>query len=255
MKLKNIVIIILRKLMYFYYSVYFKLFKLPKLIFVISTMRSYTSVFSHILGSHKDILGKGERHLKYGNLKYKDHIFECLFQKRSFFPRYRFILDNVNWDGQEPMGEFLDSKKDNAKIIFLLRNPNDTLASIIKRGGLNWYDISNYYLKRLQSINILKDKLTNKSVNYLYIEAEGFILNRDKYLNKISKYLGLKSTLIDSYKTDKLTGHSGYSDDSKNIFSKKLLDRPVIHEEIKYDISEHLKLYNNVTAQLSKDSV
>lgn len=245
----------LRNLMYFYYSIYFKLFRFPRLIFVISTMRSYTSVFSHILGSHKDILGKGEKHLKYGNLNYKNHVFECLFQQRSFFPRYQYILDNVNWDGEEPTGEFLDLENDNTKIIFLLRNPNDTLASIIKRGGLSWYDISNYYLKRLQSISIFKDKLTNKSINYLYIEAEGFILNRDKYLNKISKYLGLKSTLIDRYKTDKLTGHSGYSDDSKNIFSKKLLDRPVIHEEIEHDISEHLKLYHDVTALLSKDSV
>jgi hypothetical protein len=218
-------------------------------------MRSYTSVFSHILGSHKEILGKGEKHLKYENLKYKDHIFECLFQNRHFFPRYKFILDNVNWDGEDPMGEFLDSKKDNTKIIFLLRNPNDTLASIIKRGGLSWYDISNYYLKRLQSISILKDTLIDKRINYLYVEAEDFILNRNKYLDKISKYLDLNSTLIDRYKTDKLTGHSGYSDDSKNMFSKKLLDKPVTHERIENDINEHLKLYQEVTSQLNKDSV
>jgi len=253
--LKKKAVHFLRIAMYTYYSLYFKFFRLPKLIFIVSTMRSYTSVLSHIIGSHAKILGKGEKHLKYDTLQYEKHIFECLFQNRSFFPRYDYILDNVNWDGEEPKGEFFERNKKNIKFIFLLRRTNDTLSSIVKRGGLNWFDISNYYLLRLKSIKSNCEKLISNQIPYLYINGEDLILHQEYNLQKISNFLNLQKNLSPKYKTDSMTGHHGYSDNSNNIFTNKLLKKPITYDDIDQDISEHLHLYSEVTQILKNNSV
>ena len=241
--------------MYIYYSLYFKLFRLPKLIFIVSTMRSYTSVLSHIIGSHPKVLGKGEKHLKYDTLQYEKHIYECLFQNRSFFPRYEYILDNVNWDGEEPKGKFFEKNKGNIQFIFLLRRTNDTLASIIKRGGLNWFDISNYYLLRLKSMKSNCEKLISNQIPYLYINGEDLLLHQEDNLEKISNFLNLQKNLSPEYKIDSMTGLVGYSDNSKNIFTKKLLNQPITYDNIEHDISEHLHLYSEVTKILKNNSI
>jgi hypothetical protein len=252
--LRKKVVQILRSTMYIYYSLYFKFFRLPKLIFIISTMRSYTSVLSHIIGSHHKVLGKGEKHLQYDTLQHEEHIYECLFQNRSFFPRYDYILDNVNWDGEEPKGKFFEENKQNLQIIFLLRKTNDTLASIIKRGGLNWFDISNYYLLRLNTIKSNCKKLISNQIPYLYINAEDLILHQEFHLKRISNFLNFQKNLSPKYKIDSMTGHHGYSDNSKNIFTKKLLKQPITYDDIDQDISEHLHLYSEVTQILKNNS-
>ena len=252
---KKTIIHLLRAIMYTYYTFYFKFFSLPKLVIIVSTMRSYTSVLSHIIGSHPKVLGKGEKHLQYEKLKYKKHIYECLFSNRSFFPRYKYILDNVNWDGEEPKGEFFEKNKRDLRFIFLLRKTNDTLASTIKRGELSWFDISNYYLLRLKSIKSNCEKLISNHIPYLYISAEDLLLNQRDNLNRISNFLKLQKNLSPEYKIDSLTGHDGYSDDSKNIFTKKLLNRPITYDNVEHDISEHLKLYAEVTKILKNNTL
>ena len=84
---------------------------------------------------------------------------------------------------------------------------------------------------------------------------EDLILHQEDHLGKISNFLNLQGNLSPKYKIDSMTGHHGYSDNTKNIFTKKLLKQPITYDDIKYDISEHLHLYSEVTKILKNDSV
>ncbi len=188
-------------------------------------MRSYSSLLSHILGSHDNIEGYSEMHLAY---KKKMDLLTL---------RYRvYILNNKELTGDYIFDKILHNHyisdtilNDNKiKILFMLREPEATLKSIVKMSDnlknpnriSNIDKISKYYSNRLKYLEKLVERTNGKGV---YVDAEKIVDNTDFVLGYLTDWLQLPSKLSSEYKTFSKTGKPGFGDPSDNIKQGKII--------------------------------
>lgn len=228
--------------------------KQPKRIFIISHMRSGSSLLTHILNSNPEILGWGERGLRYtSEKKVIENELAMKWKSRAFFKKYKFTLDQINHLEMTPKLELFNNK--NTQIIFLLREPISSLSSIINLSKKH-YDgtktieqAATYYTNRLNDLINFK-KSTPKAYHFMltYNDLVEDSLNK---LKSLSEFLELKEPLSPKYKIEKFTGISG--DPSKNIKSGRIIktekELMVIDQKV---ISETLQNFNKTIQFLSK---
>lgn len=242
--LKNIVV--------FVWSLFSK--KQPKRLFIISHMRSGSSLLMHILSSNAEILGWGERGMIYDSKnKVMENELMMKWKSRSFSKKYCYTLDQINHSKMTPKVDLFNNK--NTRIIFLIREPKESLSSIINLSK-SYYDgtktieqASAYYMNRLNDLINIK-KSTSKAHHFV-LTYNDLVENSSERLNSLSKFLELKESLTSEYKTKKFTGNSG--DPSENIKSGKIIKTK--NELITIDqniISETTLVYNKTIHFLLK---
>jgi hypothetical protein len=199
-------------------------------------MRSYTSLISHILGNNKDISGYAEMHQSYRwsvELIYLDYI---VFKANNNCLDGIFVLDKILHNYCIISNRIIN--KNNVKIVFLLRKPQETLKSIINLGknvvDYEWFcdveAVSSYYRKRLQQIAIYGKKAGKKAI---YFDAERIISDTDRVLEKLSEKLNLSQPLNKEYGTFKYTGAPDFGDPTDNIKQGKILTHKNKYTDIK----------------------
>lgn len=200
------------------------LFTNKKYLFIISHMRSRSSVLSHILGSNPEIYGYKELQRSYENRKSLMNMQIELMRDLKLSAKNSYFLDKIlhNYNISDSV---LNNKS--LKIIFLLREPKPTIQSIINLGinlDWDWYKVpekvTDYYCERLENIEQLVNRLKG---NYLFIESNDLVEDTDATLLKISNWLNLKEKLIPEYKLFRDTGISGAGDPLNNILSGELI--------------------------------
>ena len=178
-------------------------------IFIVSHLRSYSSLLCHILGSHSKIYGYAEMHQSYNwwpdfvSLKYK----ACLVNNNRLDGS--FVLDKMLHKHCHISDRIINKK--NIHLIFMLRNPEDTIKSIINMGKniveKEWLTDSgkvlDYYEKRLKQISIYAQKTSRRAV---FIDAERIIDNTESVLDFLSDWLKLEHKLKPEYSTFRYTG-------------------------------------------------
>ncbi|OQK15382.1 hypothetical protein AU255_18095 [Methyloprofundus sedimenti] len=205
------------------------IFGSSKYIFMFSHMRSRSSVLSHVLGSNPDICGHSELHLPYkGRMSLWKMQIE-LFNDLKCSLKDKYLFDKILHDF-EFSEQVLEISK--AKIIFLLRDPESTIKSIMNMGyitGIEWYkdplQATNYYCSRLQQ---LEDLAQQTGGNYFFIESAELIDNTDYILEKLTQWLNLSEALDKRYSVFHNTGKTGRrgGDPSDNIKSGVLKKTP-----------------------------
>ncbi len=207
-----------------------------KYIFIISHMRSYTSLMSHILGSNKDISGYAEMHQSYKwsfELIYLDYI---VFKTNNNILDGTYVLDKILHNYCIITDRILN--KHNVKNIFILRKPQETLKSIINLGknviDREWFrdpvTVSDYYQNRLKEIAIYGEKVGKKAI---YFDAERIISETDEILQGLSSKLKLEQPLKKEYAIFKYTGALELGDPTDNIKQGKILPHNNKYDEIK----------------------
>jgi len=206
-----------------------KLFALKKLepIILLSHMRANTSLFGHILGNNPEINGYYEMHIGYYSwkslvrqkLKYLEH------HKLKFNSKY--IFDKVLHNEHHINCDLLNKK---AKVIISLREPNETIPSII-----NLFKKTNpshecttetgaidYYKKRIIQLEKYSQSLKN---NYIYLDANSIKNKTSEVFLFIERYLALKSSLSREYKIQEMTGQAKSGDSSQALKQGKLIEK------------------------------
>lgn len=195
-------------------------------LFILSHMRSRSTVLSHVLGSHREIVGYSELHRRYTTrldlLKMRADL--CVERghggaKLSLTNKY--LLDKILHD-EIPVGDqVLDYAQ--PKVIILLRDSEATLKSIIQMGqrtGVAWYKdpqkAADYYCKRLTSLSRYAAKLTGR---YFYLNADELVDHTDAVLAQLTEWLELQSPLLRHYEQFANTGKRHFGDSSENIRS------------------------------------
>ncbi len=196
------------------------LFCKKKYLFVVSHMRSRPSVLSHILGSNPEICGYKELHQSYkGKMSLINMQIELVKDLKCNL-RNKYLLDKI-------LNNFTISddilKNTQLKILFLLREPEATIKSIINMGyktEVDWYKdpikVTEYYCKRLRHMEHFANRV---GAGYFFVESNELIENSEETLNKITKWLNLNDALKTTYSTFKDTGVIGYGDPLENIKS------------------------------------
>ncbi|WP_405420062.1 hypothetical protein [Marinobacter flavimaris] len=195
-------------------------------LFIISHMRSRSTVLSHVLGSNPGVCGYSELHRSYRNktdfLKMRVNLYHDL--KCDFSNKY--ILDKILHNRLEISPEMLEAMK--PRVIFLLREPESTIKSIIrmrdrvgqknKQSDAGWHDkarsAAEYYCSRLVELSRYADALNG---NYFFLESDDLVDKTDQILNELTDWLKLKQPLANNYEMFENTGKPDYGDPSEAI--------------------------------------
>src|SRR5207244_3844376 len=98
-------------------------------LFVVSHMRSYSSLLCHILGSHPEISGYSEAHQSYLGRNDLDRLARTVREHTGEATLNRFVLDKVLHNHAEIAPDVL--RRPDVRCVFLLRKAEDTIASIL----------------------------------------------------------------------------------------------------------------------------
>jgi hypothetical protein len=227
-----------------------------KRILLLSHMRANTSVFGHVLGSHEEIEGYYELHIGYYSWKSLIRQKLLYFKHHTPKPNAKYIFDKVLATEHAVNTNLFDNKQ--AKIIFMIREPQATIASIVKlyskiepnHAFATIEGASQYYIERLNQLAIMAKKLKH---GYLSLNAEKLTEQPDNTLAIVSDFLELSTPLSKEYNILPKTGAKRAGDSSENIKSgviisqkQKLLTLPHLSEEL-------IEQYNKVVAILDEN--
>ena len=189
-------------------------------LFVLGHMRSYSSLLCHILGSHPQIDGYCETHIKYRTrldlLRLRARVVKLTGEPL----RGRYLLDKILHNYPIAPG-ILRSRQTLA--VVLVRRPVATLRSIVNMGlhysDIAWYrdldSVTRYYEERLAMLVRLADQLPGRAV---FIEAEALLSRTTDVLRGVTALLELTEPLRADYRRFAHTGEGGFGDPSETIF-------------------------------------
>ncbi len=206
-------------------------------IVLLSHMRSYSSVLSHILGSHPDICGYSELHcetLTQQGMQAAKKILE----QREDYSQAQFLFDKLLHNS--PVHRDLIEDRQIFPLI-CVREPKDTIQSIINMGELYCRDerrkrtlkncglVTEYYIGRLRWLEHFVSRFRE---NCFFFRSEQLMSDGPSLLNRIQEHLQLTAPLQTSYQLFEFTGSAGHGDPSPRIRLGRLDDRENCYDSI-----------------------
>lgn len=199
-----------------------ELLRRRRYVFVLSHMRSYSSLLTHIMNTHPEITGYVEMHQPYRTeldlLELRLRVYHAdEAEKRS---QGRFCLDKVLHNTVEITPRIL--QRGDVYPIFMVREPGRTIQSTVamahRKRKLDWKadpeKVGAYYMRRVQG---LVDLARAEPAHSLFFDADLLVDEPDLVLSALTDYLGLKSPLQENYGTFELTGKPKFGDPSQYI--------------------------------------
>ncbi|MGH6738034.1 MAG: sulfotransferase [Bradyrhizobium sp.] len=189
-------------------------------------MRSFSSLLCHILGSHPEISGYAEAHLSYFSRLDLQRLARKVQELTGNPVLGRYVLDKILHNHREIAPAIME--RPDIKVLFLLRNAEDTISSILSlsrsRGQQGKFSdpmrVLDYYSRRLQQLQAYSSRMNG---NAMFLESERLLTDTDEVLLELSRWLGLAEGLRADYRTFPLTGAPGYGDPSPNILTGKIV--------------------------------
>ena len=211
-----------------------RLFPRAKFVFIISTMRSGSSLLQHLLLQDWKFIAHGETHITYSTMEdLKKLMFKVFYAEHCFFLKNKIIVEKCVHNEYIKTSEVLNSH--NIKIIFLVREPKSVITSLYYAKGFAYSnsidEASNYYKKRLEFMINLALSLKNPKNCHL-VTYENLVSNTKEALNDLSKFLNLKYVLSETYPKQRWTKVAGKGDISENIIVGEIL-KNINRKEIK----------------------
>jgi hypothetical protein len=192
-------------------------------LFVVSHMRSFSSLLCHILGSHAEIAGYAEAHQAYADRADLLRLARKVEATIEGPLAGRYVLDKI-LHGDYAIAPAVLERPD-VKVLLMVRNPDDTIPSILHMWRslaktMTAADAVSYYESRLDQIDACSRHLGGKA---LYLDAESLLDRTDTVLAGLSRWLGLSRGLSANYRTFKFSGERGFGDPSPHILAGKVI--------------------------------
>ncbi len=237
------------------------LYALKKLepIILLSHMRANTSLIGHILGNNPEINGYYEMHIGY--FSWKSLIRQKLkyLENHEFKVNSHYIFDKILHNEHYINTNLL---KKSSKIIFTLREPSETIPSIInlfKKSNpehefASIKGASEYYISRLERLEQCSEELKNK---FIYIDANIIKTNTDNFFSFLENELSLKSALTAEYEIQKMTGMAKSGDSSQALKKGKVIKEKNIYSNVIIEddrATELNELYTRIRNSIIKNS-
>jgi hypothetical protein len=193
-------------------------------LFILSHMRSYSSLLAHVLGSHPEIDGYCETHLRYHS---RLDVLRLQWRVRKLTGEPlngRYVLDKILHNYAISPGILGNPRM---RAVLLLRDPVDVVQSILHMGthldpverNTNMEQVADYYVTRLQRLADLARKLGRRAA---FVESESLLNYPDATLEFLRDYLELNDPLQRRYRSFCKTGKPGYGDPSPAIRSGEI---------------------------------
>lgn len=213
-------------------------------VLLLSHMRGYTTLVSHILGSHPEISGYAENRVSYRTPLDLLKLRCVIYHLGNYKAGCRYFLDKVLHNEFALADRIL--KRRNVHIVFLIREPAATLKSMVAMhhktlqegrtpsrfvpGTIE--DALRHYSNRLTMLSRIGERLRKSGKHALVIRADSIIEDCGSVLKTLGAFLKLSRPLEERYSVFSQTGTRLYGDPSKFIRKGRIeRDRPG-HEEI-----------------------
>jgi hypothetical protein len=214
-------------------------------IFLLSHIRGYTTLLSHILGSHPEISGYAETWISYRTsldlLKFRCAV--C--SHGNYKPNCTYFLDKILHNRLQISRSMLN--RTGIHYIFMIRRPVPTIKSMvafhrkyIEEGGAiagctlpaTVEDAVLHYTNRMSFLADTGARLRRLSKRALVIRAEDLISYPRSVLCELQTFLHLTSPLDEHYSMFDHTGEWNFSDTSDFIRKGKIERERPAHAEI-----------------------
>jgi hypothetical protein len=148
-------------------------------------------------------------------------MFQLYWRLKDLNMNHKYILDKVLHDQKFLEQSFLQS--DAVKTIFLLREPQRTLASILDiKPHQNEQHALGYYTGRLATLESYA-RLINSKEKSLFITHDQVLNQSQLVFNILQSHLDTKTGFSEEYRVLKTTGSRGIGDSSENIKAGKII--------------------------------
>jgi hypothetical protein len=200
-------------------------------VFVLGHMRSGSSLLHHILVSHPDLLGCGERNAAYNTADdlYRLHL-AARRHRRAYWRSYRYLVDQINHDRFVPRADFLNRHR--IRTVFLIREPVGALSSMVrvlgKHYGMTLEEAVEYYGGRLERLVDYAQALDDPERGAL-VTFNALVERVEPTLAQLQRFLGLQTGFSPNYQVFDFTGKRG--DPGLNIRQGAVL-RPALTESL-----------------------
>ncbi len=203
-------------------------------LFVLAHPRSGSTVLSHVLQSHDDIMGFGEHHEGYETA---DDLIG-LAARNAFFARepgttHRYTLDKIVWNHHDISDVLLQHP--NTRFVFLAREPVATLESYRRM----FRDMPTDE-RRLQSYRTRLDgmielaKRIGDPERMLFITYDELTEDTTVVLERLTEWLELETPLTPEYDLNAKTGSQSWGDPSEHIQAGTIINVP--HDSVDIDV-------------------
>lgn len=196
-------------------------------LFLLSHMRSYSSLLAHLLGSSPEIDGCGESHVRYKRAidlwRLRREVQRTIGTPASG----RFLLDKILHNHIRSPDKLIAPEQ--VRAVIFLRQPEATLRSIVTLARIQCPndDIANpqfacdYYVSRLHRLRADGLRLGQRA---LYFDAECLNRSPQPLLDKLTRWLQLDTPLSSEYQLSRRTGENLFGDPLPNIRAGRILD-------------------------------
>lgn len=192
-------------------------------IFILSHMRSGSSLLTKLISNNPQVNGYGETHLGYRSPKdFGSSIGKILFVNRQSTKsgRERYFLDKLLHNYLLPLENMSLLVEKNVRVIFLIREPKESIASMINNLKMTAEESYNYYMGRLEMLERYSEILSVSSQPVM-VTYKQILGQTDAVFKLLERYLDLSAPLQEAYE---LTTKPEYgSDPSPNLASGRIL--------------------------------
>jgi hypothetical protein len=194
-------------------------------IFILSHMRSGSSLLAHILIANPEVIGYGETMTRYTTSRDFDLLalkIWWMLRRWPFQGRERFLLDKLLHNVLLAPSDMRLLVQHQTKLVFLLREPSGCLASLVRSMQYSPEQAVQYYLDRLdmltQYANYLPSDYPSAMLTY-----QDLLQHTEPALKLLSTYLELRTPVSEEYDLLPTTGRYGIGDFSSNIRAGKII--------------------------------
>lgn len=221
-------------------------------LFVLAHPRSGSTVLSHVLQSHEDIIGFGEHHEGYAT----DDDLAALAARNAFFDREptstrNYTLDKIVWNHHEIADSVLE--RADTRFVFLVREPVATLESYRRM----FHDMTTDE-RRLQSYQTRLEGMVDLAKRIGDPERMTFVTYDDltgdtaRTLERLTEWLELDPALTPEYDLNAKSGSQSWGDPSKHIQAGTIItvQRDTTHIDLDVADAAH-RVYKKSCEQLT----
>ena len=195
----------------------------PKFLFVLSPMRSGSTLLTHILNGHPEISGSIEHGANYKSLGDLGSLISrvAIYNANYDVSHQQYFLDKMVWN------YLLDPSilaSEHSRFIFLVREPEANFASIARlipelRDSQKALD---YYARRLDYLRRSAEAV-NDPRRCLLVHYEDLLDDTEAVLEQLRTFLSVGSPFSENYTPLKETGTLKYGDNSNRIRTGTIL--------------------------------
>ena len=198
----------------------------PRMLLLMAHIRSGSTLLNHLLLSHPDFMGAGERLATYASTGDLEALrLDAHFSRGQLLRAHRYAVDQINHNELLASAELLNDAR--VRTVFLIREPAASIASMMKmmgsRGWSSTQDATDYYLDRLAELGRSAQAMARRDQAFALTYGD-LTASPRALLDRLGAFLGLDTPLPEEYRTFGFTGIRG--DPSPNIRAGRILASP-----------------------------